>query len=311
VAGSECVGCHATLDPMRQFWANQFDYNDRNDFQPATRTNPGNPRPTSRVNEFAFGDFRATGSTTAEIGSYLAQVTDGAGLPRFGISAVQQLCFYANSAPCSETDAEFRRVVSAFKNSSFNFAVLLKEFFASPIVTGASPVTSYPDGVPVSIARRDHLCTALSNRLGRRDLCVQATLRPSNAQRTTAGIAVSIANDAFSRGVEAPVTPSDPTLFYRSATEMLCENIANQVVDVATDPIYVSTDVPGSISRMVETIMGYPPAHPRFGEAVQIMTEHYDAVYAQVTSRTSKAPTALRSAFALACESPRALGIGL
>jgi len=61
VAGTECVGCHATLDPMRQFWANQLDYNDRNDFPAATRTNPGNPRPTGTlVDEFAFGDVRAT-----------------------------------------------------------------------------------------------------------------------------------------------------------------------------------------------------------------------------------------------------------
>src|SRR5436190_8150494 len=30
VAGSECVGCHKSLDPMRQFWANQLDFNDRN-----------------------------------------------------------------------------------------------------------------------------------------------------------------------------------------------------------------------------------------------------------------------------------------
>jgi hypothetical protein len=313
VAGSECVGCHATLDPMRQFWANQFDYNDRNDFQPSTRNNPGNPRPTARVNEFAFGNFRATGSTTGELGTYLSQVTDGSGLPRFAIAVTQQLCFYANSSPCSETDTEFRRVASAFQSSSYNFAVLLKEFFASPLVTGAGATTSYPEGVPVSISRRDHLCAALSNRLGRADLCAQATIRPSNAQRTTAGIAVSVANDAFSRGVESPVTPADPTMFYRSATEMLCENIANQVVDAAdaAATIYSSTDVPGSISRMVETLMGYTPSHPRFAEAVQIVTEHHDAVFAQITNRSQKAPTALRSAFALACESPRALGIGL
>ena len=46
VAGSECVGCHATLDPMRNFWANQYDFNDRNDFPgPATRGAPTNARP--------------------------------------------------------------------------------------------------------------------------------------------------------------------------------------------------------------------------------------------------------------------------
>ena len=43
VAGTECVGCHATLDPMRQFWANQLDFNDRNDFPAAQPQQPGQP----------------------------------------------------------------------------------------------------------------------------------------------------------------------------------------------------------------------------------------------------------------------------
>ena len=314
VAGSECVGCHATLDPMRQFWANQLDYNDRNDFAAASRNNPGNPRPTGAlVNEFAFGDVRATGTSMADLGTYLMQVTDGAGLPRFGISTVQQLCYYANSAPCSESDAEFRRIVGAFKNSSFNFAVLAKEFFSSPLVTGAAATGSFPAGeVPISIARRDHLCATLSNRLGKPDLCVQAAALPSNTQRTTNSIAASVAADAFSRGAQAPVTPSEPTMFYRAATEMLCENIAKQVVDAASGAIFLSSDIPGAINGMVETIMGYPPSHPLHAQAAQILMAHQVAAAAGASGSTSsKATVGLQSAFALACESPRALGIGL
>ncbi len=73
VAGSECVGCHATLDPMRNFWANQLDFNDRNDF-PTGRNNSGNPRPTAIVDEFAFGDFKATGTSISDFGGYLVPV---------------------------------------------------------------------------------------------------------------------------------------------------------------------------------------------------------------------------------------------
>ena len=36
---------------MRQFWANQLDFNDRNDFPAASRNNPGNPRPTGRAGQ--------------------------------------------------------------------------------------------------------------------------------------------------------------------------------------------------------------------------------------------------------------------
>jgi hypothetical protein len=299
---------------MRQFWANQLDYNDRNDFPAASRNSPGNPRPTGTlVDEFAFGDVRATGSSIADFGNYLAQVTDGAGLPRFGISVAQQLCFYANSAPCSETDAEFRRIVTAFKDTNFNFAVLLKEFFSSPLVTGAAATGTYAAGeVPVSIARRDHLCAALSNRLGKADLCAQVVALPSSAQSGTARIAASVAADAFSRGAQSPVTPADPNMFYRAATEMLCENIATQVVDATTGAVYTSGDIPGAINGMVETIMGYPPSHPLHAMAAQILMDHQTAAAQAASGSTaSKATTGLRSAFALACESPRALGIGL
>jgi hypothetical protein len=314
VEGSECKGCHLTLDPMRQFWANQFDFNDRNDFPAGSRNNPGNPRPTGAlVNEFAFGDVRATGSSINDLGVYLAQVTDGAGLPRFGISVTQQLCFYANSSPCNESDPEFRRVVGAFKDSNFNYAVLAKEFFSSPLVTGAVTTGSVPAGeVPLSIARRDHLCAALSNRLAKPDLCAQALALPSSAQTATARIAASVASDAFSRGAQSPVTPSEPTMFYRAATEMLCENIATQVVDAAAGAVYTSTDIPGAINAMVDTVMGYPPSHPLHAQAAQILMDHQVAAAQGASGNTAaKATVGLRSAFALACESPRALGIGL
>ena len=55
--------------------------------------------------------------------------------------------------------------------------------------------------------------------------------------------------------------------------------------------------------------MGYPPSHPLHDQVVQILTDHDSAVSSAATK--SKATTALRSAFVLACESPGALGIGL
>jgi len=313
VTGGECVGCHLTLDPMRQFWANQLDYNDRNDFPAGSRTNPGNPRPTGAlVNEFAFGDVTGTGASMGDLGGFLSRVTDGAGLPRFGISVVQQLCFYANSQACSTLDPEFRRIVTLFRDKSYNFAVLLKEFFSSPLVTGASATGSYPAGeVPISISRRDHLCASLSNRLGKPDLCAQAAVLPTSTQTATARIASSVASDAFSRGAESPVTPADPSLFYRAATELLCENIAIQVVDATTGSVFSSTDVPTAIGGMVQTVMGYPPSHPLYAQAVQILTDHNTMAATMGSNRTNRPRDALRSTFALACESPRALGIGL
>jgi hypothetical protein len=323
VDGTECVGCHKSLDPMRQFWGNQLDYNDRNDFPMGNRFTgaAANPRPAAPGGGFAFGDVNDIGPDITAVGALLARVTDGSGLHRFSIAIAQDLCFWANSSPCSESDSEFRRVVAAFENStpSYNFAVLIKEFFASPLVTGAVATGTYPTvgSVPVSISRRDHFCAALSNRLGKPDLCAQAVPMPNTAQTATATIAQSVASDAFSRGSQIPVTPSDPTLFYRSASELLCSNIAAQVVDpMAGGGVYSMSDVAGAISNMVENLMGYPPGHPAHTEAIRILQEHYDG--ARMTrsgtgggGATTSATNALRSTFILACESPTAVGIGL
>ncbi|HEY5449437.1 MAG TPA: hypothetical protein VIQ54_11835 [Polyangia bacterium] len=324
VAGSECVGCHKSLDPMRQFWGNQLDFNDRNDFPAGNRFTgaAANPRPAIIGGGFAFGDVNDKGADLPAIGTLIARVTDGGGLHRFAITMAQDLCFWANSAPCSETDAEFRRVVGAFENSApmpYNFAVLIKEFFASPLVTGVVATGTYPaaGSVPISISRRDHFCAALSNRLGKPDLCAQTVPRPSSTQAATATIAQSVATDAFSRGSQIPVTPADPTLFYRSASELLCSNIAAQVVDPTSGTgVYSMSDVPGAITNMVETLMGYPAGHPAHAEAMQILQEHYDMART-TTSGTGGRPgmtsatSALRSTFILACESPTAVGIGL
>jgi hypothetical protein len=324
VAGTECVGCHKSLDPMRQFWGNQLDFNDRNDFPMGNRFTgaAANPRPATPGGGFAFADVNETGGDITAFGPMLMKVTDGNGLHRFGITIAQDLCYWANSGPCSESDPEFRRIVGAFENSTptpYNFSVLIKEFFASPLVTGAVATGTYPaaSSVPVSISRRDHFCAALSNRLGKPDVCAQTVARPSSAQATTATIAQSVAADAFSRGSQVPVTPSDPTLFFRSASELLCSNIAAQVVDPsAGGGVYSMSDVAGAIANMAETLMGYPPSHPLHGEAIQILQEHYDG--ARMTrsgtgggGTMTSATNALRSTFILACESPTAVGIGL
>ena len=68
----------------------------------------------------------------------------------------------------------------------------------------------------------------------------------------------------------------------------------------------------GANNAMVETVMGYPPSHPLHAQAAQILMDHQVAAAAGASgSASSKATVGLRSAFALACESPRALGIGL
>ncbi len=312
VETTDCYTCHKTLDPMRQFWANQYDFNDRDDFP--TRGVMGgakNPRPTSIGGTFAFGNVNQVGGSILDFGGLLSQVTDRAeALPisRFALATTQKLCYFANSAACAESDVEFRRIARAFESSAYNFPLLIKEFFSSSLATSVGAGGALDEArSAVSIARRDQLCAALSNRLVRPDLCSLAVPVPSSEQAATEKIAGSVAADAFSRGSEAPVTPSDPTLFYAAATELLCENVAALVVDGATNGVYASADSPAAIRDMVTRIMGYPPSDAHFAEALAILTENYRENIALKATATN----ALRSTFALACQSPTALSVGL
>ena len=122
------------------------------------------------------------------------------------------------------------------------------------------------ENVPVSIARQAHLCAALSNRMGISDVCALQAAVPTSAQNTTLTIAGSVANDAFSRGSPTPVTPAFPDLFYRAASEELCENIAKLVVDVTGGPYTSSstscTNGDGLLTKFVEQVMGVNPSDP-------------------------------------------------
>jgi hypothetical protein len=335
----ECYGCHKSLDPMRLFFANQFDFNDRNDFvaNPFTGSQP-NPRPASPMQAgFAFADVNwaspSSGTSMADLGPLLLKATDGNSkdpLPLFAITVAQQLCFWANSQACSTDDSVFRGVVKDFVSSKYNFPALVKELFSSPLMTGAAPTSTFPadsDGnetVPVSISRQAHFCGALSARLGVADVCALGVALPSSAQNTTLTIAGSVAQDAFSRGSQTPVTPSYPDLFYRAATEELCENIANQAIDATNSPFMSSSSScsngDGLLTKFVEQVMGINPSDPAHDPALMILEGH--CTTASKTKSTgggfggggtsaSGQTTGVRSTFVLACESPTALGIGL
>jgi hypothetical protein len=229
-------------------------------------------------------------------------------LNRFAMAMTQSLCNFANSTACIESDPEFRRVARAFETGNYNFPALIKELMSSPLVTGAkTTVTAEMLGLTVSIARRDQLCTSLSTRLGKPDLCGLVVPVPSATQLATQKIATSVPADAFSRGSELPIMASVPTLFYSAATEMLCENIASQVVDATAGSVFSSASPPTAIADIVQKIMGYPPTDPLYAGAVQILQDNYD----QHIAARANATNSMRSTFALACQSPTSLSFGL
>jgi hypothetical protein len=285
---------------MRQFWGNFYDFNDKPDGQ--KRTAPP---------AFAFGNVSAEGTTLVDFGNFLAQISD-ARVPevnRFALAMTQKLCFFANSARCLENDPEMRRIALGFQNSNFDFKSLVRELFSSALVTSAaSTETAQSEGVTISVARRDQLCSALSTRLGRADLCEIAVPTPTDVTSVVNRLAGALPADGFSRGTEYPVTPPDPNLFYRAASELVCEAIAAKVVDAGATPVFSSTDVAAAIPVLVSSVMGVPASDPKYAAAVDALNEHHTAALA---TDGIDATAALRSTFAAACQSPSSLSMGI
>ena len=87
--------------------------------------------------------------------------------------------------------------------------------------------------------------------------------------------------------------------------------VISTVPDVAPSPAASRMSPPRpapAIDDMVTRIVGYPAGDSHHAMAVQILQDHYNAVLA---ANRNTATTALRSTFALACESPTAVSFGL
>ena len=301
VTTSTCFGCHKSLDPMRQFWSNSFDFNEK-------PQNGAGPQAA-----FAFGDILQEGETVADFGAFLSMVSDYQVLDqpvnRFALALTQKLCFFGNSSKCEESDPAMRRVALEFPNTGYDFATLVRELFSSPLITMASSTeTSLENGVTISITRRDQLCTALSSRLERADLCENAIPTPTNVTSALNRLAGALPADGFSRGTEFPVTAPDPSLFFAAASELVCEAIAGKVVDVSPDPLFSSDDVPAAIESMVTRMMGVPSSDPKHGAVVLALGRHYAAA---LESEGATTTDALRSTFSAACQAPTTVSQGI
>lgn len=289
-----CWSCHRNLDPMRQFLRQSFTLTWHLQKDMTEINTPA---------KFIFGTTNQGGQGVSDLTTIMAQN------PRFAYAWAQKLCFYANSVACSDDDPEFLRVIDAFKNSNYNFKTLVREIFSSPLVTLASRTKTFTDNEqPIGISRREHLCSALSIRLGLNDICALNTITPTGVQASVQSVSLSIPIASYSRGNEAPITSRDPNLFFRASTENVCRLIAGQVVDNGTTSKYKSTAAETAIDDFVTTVMALPPSHPQASAAKQILTEHFNN--AKMTMGAT-AKDALQSTFVLACSSPTSVSVGL
>ena len=298
-ANAACAFCHKSLDPLRSIFAATYSWNYHDQLDATWSAQKG---------VFAFQGVVQPVSTMDDFGAALATH------PLFAQAWVQKLCAYANSVPCQTSDPEFQRVVGVFQSTGLSWNALIQELFSSPLVTHASETaTGDATGEVIAVARRDHLCAALDNRLGFADVCGLNAITRKQMQAAVAQIASGLPSDGYGRGANFPVLPNQPSLFYRAATENICSAVADQVVDVAAAKqvagvkVWSSADVPTALADFVGTVMALAPSDPRAASAATLLQAHYDAAIQQGASRTN----ALKSTFITACLAPSATAIGM
>ena len=292
--GTTCYACHQTLDPMRNFFRQDFSVT----YHRQTLTLP----PEQQNAQFIVDGKRADGRGVRDLAAAMAAE------PRFATAWTQKLCQYANSASCLDEDPELIRVANAFRNSNHDFKTLVRELFSSPLVTQATPTKTFAElGAAVTIARRDHFCAALQNRLGLLDVCNLGSIFPTLLQNLSFGIPGA----GYSRGASTPLLPREPDLFFSSAVEGLCAQVAARAVDPAMcspgQRCFSSAEGQRAIGDLVRVVMALPSIDSRFADVQQILTEHYDEATASGYGPTE----ALRSTFVIACSSPFCSAIGL
>jgi hypothetical protein len=287
--GTPCYSCHQSLDPMRQYFRHDYTLYGSIQEDPTQRAMPG---------QFAFHGVVGTGSSIADFAARLASH------PLLATAWVQKLCTWATSLPCDETDPEFQRIVGVFQSSHFSWNALVQALFASPLVTNLQPTqTATSSGTVSPIARQEHLCATLSNRLGSPDLCgLNATTQVVSP--TVQAVAASWPSDQYSRGAATASQVTVPTLMMRGGMESLCTSLAQLFVDNGTTSAFQSSDPPAAIHNLATILMGL--TSDRVAAPQAILTRHFQQ--AQVLG--ASASDALKSTFVLACLSPYVVSIG-
>jgi len=298
-ASGACRACHQTLDPLRSIFSATYSWNYHQQLDPTWSAQPG---------VFSFQGVQQPVSSMSDFGNALA------GHPSFAKAWVQKLCYYANSAPCTDADPEFLRIVKSFQDSQFAWDSLVAELFSSPLISNASETaTADANGEVIAVARRDHLCAALDNRLGFADVCGLHAVTAAQARATVPSIAAGLPSDGYGRGSTAPVLPNQPTLFYRAGMENICEAAAAQTIDVASNKQvanvkqWSSKDPDGAITDFVGLLMALPSSDARAQPATDLLKAHFK----KATQGGATASNALKSTFVVACLAPSAISIGL
>jgi hypothetical protein len=308
-AGSPCANCHYLLDPLRVVLQSTWSYPYYQQLDPTM---------TAARGQFVFQGVVNQNINTIQ--DFAKQLADHPLMPQ---AWVQKLCYYANSSPatkqnpnggCDPNDPEFKRIVAAFTADGLKWDDMVTDLLSSPITTNAAPTLTTDEVQVVAVARRDHLCAALNNRLlggpaTAADICGLQVTSPGSTIQTIVG---GFPSDGYGRGSPIPVLPTQPNLFYRGGIESVCESVATMLIDSKTPPTgaltWASSTTPiAAIQDFVSILMSIEASDPRYDAAQTALMDHFNAAVSAGASKT----TALQSAFTVACMSPSFIGVGM
>jgi hypothetical protein len=305
--GSPCYGCHQTLDPIRDFFRQNFSTVSMP--RPASSQTYGSP--IAAEGAFTFGGSTVRGRGIETLGKAIATH------PLFAEAWSQKVCVWANAERCEASDPEFQRVVAAFRDSNHDFKTLLREFFASPLSTyGSRTKTSDKHGVIFSVASREQICHRISNRTGRKDVCMLETafhVYFPGSRFPAYQNAVAIPKTEYLRGESMAVVPREPGILFQPGADSYCSFLSETFVDNVTatsGPVrWGAQELPQSLSEFVTIVMNVPKEDSAYQELFDALKEHYEQTYELTVEQphNSRRYQALRSTFEMACSSPYAV----
>lgn len=321
-----CYSCHRHMDPMRLAFMNTINTHnhaiavDSNALQPS----------------FSFFGVNKSFNTIDDLAKIIAEH------PEFPKAWIQKLCMWGNTQRCDDTDPEFKRIVKFFKNNNLNYRLAVREFFSSPLFTGTELTKNHETHeFTLSLARGDHLCQAMQNRLdtlkevnGSAADAIEVCPKPcfykngkflkSCRDEKHFGL---IPPDTFDRAKTDFVQVFQVGPFDVKSLDQKCAQLAEVVVKNTNKGIINSTqNIDKTIEQLVEHIIGLPKNHLRHDDITAGLKRIYEMSTNTTACGTGIDPTqqnavacgyshtkleAVRNVFFAACSSPDILSIGM
>ncbi len=320
-----CFQCHRHMDTMRLAFMNTQNINNH------AIVPTDDLKPT-----FSFFGVSKNFTTMDELANILAEHPD------FPVAWIQKLCMWGNSQRCEETDNEFKRIVQFFKNNNFNYRLTVREFFSSPLFTGSSSTKTHEEkGFMVSIARGDHLCASMENRLNalktinntqgldRRGNAIEVCRPPTDSKRLKLdekhfGI---VPPDGFNRAKKDFVQVTQVGAFSTKSLDLKCAQLARHSINNNDQGIInINQNLDTTYTQLVEQVMGLPSNHPRHSKNKDELKRIYQISTNDNACSSEEAAleqdsvtcglglnklSALRNVFFAACTSPDILSMGM